>query len=190
MQQALATGEATIQSLREALKVEETRRHKLEFEVACASTAEADVERLMVRVASLEKNLAEVRKASALRCMHTLLFRSVRTHQPAGFWFDRAHVYSPLRWPLFGDGGVDQCSCCVYSIASDTIAAQHLVPFFSSFSSPSGGRSTQTRFKRGSAVGLFFRFFPRIGTAGAFLRLTGGVRSGVLRLAATLLCRM
>ena len=76
MQQALATGETTIRSLREALEVEERRRDKLQFEVACASTAEADVERLMVLVASLEKNLAEVRNPTDAGYTSLLYFSS------------------------------------------------------------------------------------------------------------------
>lgn len=60
LQQSLASHEATIDDLRRALEAKEAQEAKLQFEVACASTMEADVDRLMVRVASLEKEIAKV----------------------------------------------------------------------------------------------------------------------------------
>lgn len=60
MQEGLATREATIEDLQDKLAKKEAQQEKMRFEVACASTAEADVTHLMVRVATLEKSLAEV----------------------------------------------------------------------------------------------------------------------------------
>lgn len=51
--------------MRKVIDEKVAQQGKLQFEVECASTAEEDVECLMVRVASLEKELAQVRRIEA-----------------------------------------------------------------------------------------------------------------------------
>ena len=109
--------------------MEKRRRDKLQFEVACASTAEADVERLMVLVASLEKNLAEVGEEGMPTTLYTLYAYMrdffIGSNAPGCCFFcslffrlqNRALLYAPLRCPLFGERAlcVDQCLSCVSS---------------------------------------------------------------------------
>ncbi|CAM9322673.1 unnamed protein product, partial [Sphacelaria rigidula] len=56
----LASRTATIEDLRAKLRAKEAICDRLQFEASCDATRDDDLDRLMVRVASLESALAEV----------------------------------------------------------------------------------------------------------------------------------
>lgn len=65
LQKRLATHESTIQSLHKRLDAKEAQQDKLKHEAMCGSTVQKDVDTLMVRAASLERALVQVRQREA-----------------------------------------------------------------------------------------------------------------------------
>lgn len=60
LQEGLVARDATIEGLRKELRSKEAAEDKLQFQTACMSARDKDLDHLMVRVASLEKDVAEV----------------------------------------------------------------------------------------------------------------------------------
>lgn len=62
LQKRLATHESTIQSLRKTLDAKEAQQEKLKHDAVCGSTIQKDVDTLMIRAATLEQALVQVKQ--------------------------------------------------------------------------------------------------------------------------------